>query len=73
MIKHKKGALRVESHERRHFISVPAGRALDLHYYLRSNRIPSAPPEPSFDGVDCIELPRTIDVDAVQTLLNAWS
>ena len=47
-------------------------RANDLHNYLRSNRVRSAPPEPAFTGVDSIELAKDIDIGGVQELLNAW-
>lgn len=65
--------LRVEEDGKRCYISVPSGRAGDLHVYLRSNRVFSAPPEPAFTGTDNIELPRGVDVASVQTLLDAWS
>lgn len=71
MAKQKK--LRVQADGNRHFISVPAGRALDLHNYLRSNRVHSAPPAPSYTGFDSIELANHIDVGSVQALLNAWT
>lgn len=70
MAKQKK--LRVQADGNRHYISVPVGRATDLHNYLRSNRIRSAPPEPAFTGFDRIELALDNDVDGVQALLNAW-
>lgn len=64
--------LQVEIDGHRHYINVPAGRAIDLHNYLRSNRVHSAPPAPSCTGFDSIELASTIDVARVQALLNAW-
>ena len=62
----------VETSGTRHFISVPVGLSMELHNYLRSNRVRSAPPEPAFTGLDSIELAKDIDVDALQALLNAW-
>jgi hypothetical protein len=56
----------------RNYISVPTERAHDLHEYLRSNRIRSAPPEPAFTGFDSIELAKGVDVSGIQALLNAW-
>ena len=72
VVKQKKRGLRVESSGKRHFISVPAGRALDLHNFLRGNRVHSAPPEPSFKDFDCIELPTSCNVEVVQALLDGW-
>jgi hypothetical protein len=65
--------LRVEADGNRRYISVPVGRAAELHTYLRANRVSSSPPEPAFTGMDYIELPKGVDLDNVQTLLNAWS
>ncbi len=65
--------LRVQADGKRHYINVPAGRALDLHNYLRTHRVRSAPPQPSFTGFDSIELANGIDVGGVQVLLNAWT
>ncbi|MBI3411900.1 MAG: hypothetical protein HY040_26515 [Planctomycetes bacterium] len=62
----------VQTDGKRHYINVPAGRALDLHNYLRSNRVRSAPPEPAFTGFDSIELAKDIDVENIQILLKAW-
>ena len=73
MAKHEKVLLRVQADGKRRYISVPAGRAMDLHNYLRSNRVRSAPPEPAFTGFDSIELANDIDVRRVQTLLDAWT
>lgn len=73
MGRQKKSVLRVQTDGNRHYISVPAGRAMDLHHYLRSNRVRSAPPEPAFTGFDSIELANDIDVGGVQTLLDAWA
>jgi hypothetical protein len=71
--KPKKTSLRVEADGKRRYISVPAGRALDLHNFLRTNHVRSSPPEPAFTGFDCIELAHDIDVGGVQTLLDAWT
>lgn len=71
MAKQKK--LRVQADGYRRYISVPAGRAIELHNYLRSNRVHSAPPEPAFTGIDFIELANDIDVGGVQALLNTWT
>ena len=65
--------MRVQADGRRRFISVPAGRALDLHNYLRSNSVRSAPPAPAYTGFDSIELGDNINVGSVQALLNAWT
>ena len=73
MAKLKKVSLRVQTDGTRRYISVPAGRAIDLHNFLRSNRVHSAPPEPAFTGFDSIELAKDIDVDRLQALLNAWA
>lgn len=64
---------RMQADGTRRFISVPSGRAMDLHCYLRSNRVRSAPPEPAFTGFDSIELAKGIDIDAIQTFLDAWT
>ncbi len=72
MVKVKKNALTVQTDGKRHFINVPAAKSMDLHNYLRLKRILSSPPEPSLKGMDCIQLSNTIDVDSVQTHLNAW-
>jgi hypothetical protein len=71
--KQNKALLRVQADGKRRYISVPSGLAMDLHYYLRSNRVRSAPPEPAFTGFDSIELANDTDVRAVQTLLDAWT
>jgi hypothetical protein len=73
MAKQSKVVLRVQADGKRRYISVPAGLALDLHNYLRSNRVRSSPPEPAFTGFDSIELANDVDVGGVQALLNAWS
>jgi hypothetical protein len=70
MAKQKK--LQIESDGKRRYISVPAGRANDLHNYLRSHRVRSSPPAPSFTGFDSIELANEIDLESVQALLDAW-
>ena len=72
MAKPKNTALCVESNGKRRYISVPAGRAKDLHTYLRSNKVRSAPPEPAYTGFDNIELAQDIDIGGVQALLNDW-
>lgn len=71
-VKPKKGKLCVQSDGRRCFISVPAGQAIDLHNYLRTNRVRSAPPEPCYTGVDNIELEKDVDIESIQALLNLW-
>ena len=70
MAKQKK--LCVAADGKRRYISVPVGRAKELHAYLRSNRVHSAPPEPAYTGFDSIELAIGIDAAGVQILLNAW-
>ena len=72
MSKRKQPPLRVETDGKRRFISVPASRAQELHQYLRSHRVRSAPPEPAFTGFDSIQLANDIDVSGVQALLNSW-
>jgi hypothetical protein len=69
----QKVKLHVEEDGKRRYISVPSKRSGDLHAYLRSHRIFSAPPEPAYTGTDYVELPRGVDADSVQTLLDAWS
>jgi len=64
--------LRVQADGKRHYINVPAGRALELHNYLRTHRVRSAPPQPSFTGFDSIELANGIDFGHIQALLSAW-
>jgi hypothetical protein len=72
MAKQKKVRLCVEIDGKRRYISVPVGRARELHDYLRTNKVRSAPPEPAFTGFDSIELAQDIDVDGVQALLNQF-
>lgn len=72
MAKQKNLALTVQIDGKRRFISVPAGRANDLHAYLRSKNVRSSPPEPAYSGMDYIELAGDIDVGRVQALLNDW-
>ena len=72
MAKQKTVALSVQIDGKRRYISVPAGRANDLHTYLRSKNVRSSPPEPAYSGVDYIELAPDIDVGTVQALLNNW-
>ncbi|GEM_PF-3417953 len=69
----KKTALCVATDGKRRYISVPDGRAKDLHNYLRSNKVRSAPPEPAYTGFDNIELAYDIDIEGVQALLDAWT
>ncbi len=71
MAKQKKLCVQVDG--KRRYISVPTGRAIDLHNYLRGNRVRSAPPEPAYTGFDSIELANDIDVVGVQALLNVWN
>lgn len=72
MAVHKIAHLSVKSEGNRRYINVPAGRANELHTYLRSKNVRSAPPEPAFTGFDNIELATDIDVGSVQLLLDAW-
>src|SRR5262245_16799978 len=72
MAKKKKVPLKVQTDGKRHFISVPANLAQNLHAYLRGHRVRSSPPEPAYTGFDAIELAADLDVPAVQALLNAW-
>jgi hypothetical protein len=65
--------LHVQADGKRHYINVPAGRALDLHNFLRTHRVRSAPPQPSFTGFDSIELTNGVDFGRIQALLNAWT
>jgi hypothetical protein len=69
----KQQKLRVQADGTRHYIHVQAGRALELHNYLRSHRVRSFPPQPSFTGFDSIDLANGIDVGRIQALLNAWT
>jgi hypothetical protein len=69
----KQQGLRVEIDGKRRYITVPSGRANDLHRYLRNNGIRSAPPEPAHTGYDNIELDKDNDIARIQTILNAWS
>ncbi|MCI0638783.1 MAG: hypothetical protein L0Y72_09760 [Gemmataceae bacterium] len=72
MTRQGKASLSVTTEGKRRYISVPAGRSKELHEYLRSKRVRSAPPEPAFTGFDNIELATDIDVGGVQALLTAW-
>lgn len=72
MAKSRKVSLLVELDGKRRYINVPAGRAKDLHLYLRSKYVRSAPPEPAFTGFDNIELAADIDVHGVQAILDDW-
>ena len=72
MAKTKQARLSVEIDGRRRYISVPVGRAKELHDYLRGNSVRSAPPEPAFTGFDNIELAQDSDVGSVQALLNKF-
>jgi hypothetical protein len=72
MAKKKKTTLLVQEDGKRRYISVPTERANDLHEYLRSNRVRSAPPEPAYTGVDHIELAKGSNVESVQALLDIW-
>ncbi|MCI0680540.1 MAG: hypothetical protein L0Y71_00430 [Gemmataceae bacterium] len=72
MAKPKGAPLSVQIDGKRRYISVPAGRANELHTYLRSKNVRSSPPEPAYSGVDYIELAVDIDVGRVQALLNDW-
>ena len=63
-------SLCIQIDAKRRYISVPAGRANELHAYLRSKNVRSAPPEPAFTGFDYIELATDIDIGGVQALLN---
>lgn len=73
MAKRKNTPLSVEAEGKRRYISVPANRAKELHDYLRSNKVRSAPPEPAYTGFDNIELAQDIDIGGVQALLDEWS
>lgn len=68
----KKGSLSVQEDGKRRYINVPSARANDLHFYLRSNRVHAAPPEPAYTGFDNIELAKEINVATVQALLDVW-
>lgn len=68
----KRKSLSVMADGRRRYISVPCARSQELHLYLRSNRVISAPPEPAYTGFDSIELAKDSDVASVQALLNVW-
>jgi hypothetical protein len=68
-----KPRLQVSTAGTRHYISVPADCAGALHDYLRSHRVRSSPPEPDSTGLDNIELHASIDVKAIQKLLDKWA
>ena len=68
-----KPRLQVSTAGARHLISVPTGCAGALHHYLRTHRVQSSPPEPDSAGFDNIELHATVDVKAVQNLLDKWA
>jgi hypothetical protein len=68
-----KPRLQVSTAGKRHYISVPADCAGALHEYLRAHRVRPSPPEPDSTGFDSIELQATIDVTAVQRLLDRWA
>jgi hypothetical protein len=70
MAKQRKLTLAVQTDGTRRYITVPAGRATELHTYLRSKNVRSAPPEPAYTGSDYIELAKDIDVGSVQALLD---
>jgi len=70
MAKQRKLTLAVQTDGTRRFITVPAGRANELHAYLRSRNVRSSPPEPAYTGSDYIELAKDIDVGGVQALLD---
>ena len=70
--KQKRPALRVAADGKRRYISVPVASAKDLHDYLRSKKVRSAPPEPAWTGFDNIELAPDIDMVGVQALLNQF-
>jgi hypothetical protein len=72
MAKKRNGSLKVLVDGKRRYITVPSGRAVALHAYLRSNRVIAAPPAPSFTGFDSIELVEGRDTTAVQDLLKCW-
>lgn len=73
MAKQKKAKLRVKIDGKRRYITVPQGRARDLHAFLREKRVRSAPPEPAYTGFDFIEVAKEADVVALQALLNDWA
>ena len=72
MASKKKDTLSVQIDGPRRFIMVPSGRAQNLHEYLRSHKVRSAPPEPAYTGQDFIELAKDIDVGGVQAILKGW-
>ena len=72
MAKSKKVPLSVQTDGKRRYISVPESCAKELHNYLRSKNVRSAPPEPASTGFDNIELASDIDVGGVQALLNQF-
>lgn len=64
--------LLIQGEERRRFIQVPIGIAQEFYQYLRSRRVRATPPQPYLNDSDRIELDRSIDVSAVQSVLDAW-
>ncbi len=72
MSKPKKKLLCVEASGSTCFINISQSSAQELHLYLRSHGVRSAPPEPSYTGFDRIELGKGVDPQQVQRLLDAW-
>lgn len=72
MQKQIRRSLRVQAEGRRRYINVPVARAKELHDFLRSNFVRSAPPSPASTGFDSIELAQDSDVQSIQELLDKF-
>ena len=56
----------------RFYIDIHPSRGLALTQHLRSHGVNCSPANPSSQDVDTIELPKGLDVKAVQSLLDHW-
>jgi hypothetical protein len=54
------------------YVSVDTGDAVSLRDYLRHHGVACSPPEPYSTGRDSIQLGRTVSIEAVRALLDAW-
>jgi aspartate aminotransferase-like enzyme len=57
----------------RSYIDIHPARGAALSEHLRAHGVTCSPPEPSSTDVNSIELPRGVDVKAVQALLKGWA
>ena len=56
----------------RSYIDIHPSRGLALTEHLRSHGVHCSPANPSCQDVDSVELPKGVDVQAVQALLENW-